>query len=253
MIRRQVMQLAILPSLKTEPPIMRIAYLEDDVESAATVCGWLREAGFDVDWFSSGVKCARAVSEERFDACILDWGVPDLPGTEVLTRLQIKLRQALPPVIFATARDSEQDVVDVLNAGADDYIVKPLSRPVLLARLQAVLRRKGAGTAAAVTQDFGRLVVDHGRRQFSVDGKVVALTERETDLALHFFQNIGRLLTRDHLIKVVWALTPDIDTRTVDVHVSTLRRKLGLMPEFGWRLVSIYGHGYRIERQKDLS
>ena len=74
---------------------------------------------------------------------------------------------------------------------------------------------------------------------------------READLALHFFRNPGRLLTRDHLIQVVWSLTPMIDTRTVDVHVSTLRRKLGLTPEFGWRLVSIYGLGYRLERQKD--
>ena len=230
---------------------MKIAYLEDDAESAVTVSGWLREAGYEVECFASGEACARAVASEHFDACLFDWMVPDLPGTEVLARLQIKLRQAMPPVIFATGRDAESDVVEVLMAGADDYIVKPLSRPVLLARLQAVLRRKGGASAASLTQDFGRLVVDHGRRQFVRDGKLLALTERETDLALHFFQNIGRLLTRDHLIKVVWALTPNIDTRTIDVHVSTLRRKVGLIPESGWRLVSIYGYGYRLERQKD--
>jgi DNA-binding response OmpR family regulator len=230
---------------------MKIAYLEDDAESAASVCGWLREAGYEVEWFDSGTKCAQAVSSGRFDVGLFDWIVPDLSGTEVLARLQIELRQSMPPVIFVTARDSEDDVVDVLSAGADDYIVKPFSRPLLLARLQAVLRRKGGVAATPPTQDFGRLVVDHGRRQFSLDGKVVTLTERETDLALHFFQNIGRLLTRDHLIQVVWSLTPNIDTRTVDVHVSGLRRKIGLAPEFGWRLVSIYGHGYRLERQKD--
>ena len=103
-----------------------------------------------------------------------------------------------------------------------------------------------------LVEDFGRLVVDHGRRQFALDGKLAFLTERETDLVLYFyfFQNIGRLLAREHLIRVVWALTPDIDTRTVDVHASALRRKIGLTPEFGWRLVSIYGYGYRLERQK---
>ena len=230
---------------------MKIAYLEDDAESAVTVSGWLRDAGYEVECFASGEACARAVACEHFDVCLFDWMVPDLPGTEVLARLQIKLRQAMPPVIFATGRDAESDVVEVLTAGADDYIVKPLSRPVLLARLQAVLRRKGGASAASLTQDFGCLVVDHGRRQFVRDGKLLALTERETDLTLHFFQNIGRLLTRDHLIKVVWALTPNIDTRTIDVHVSTLRRKIGLTPETGWRLVSIYGYGYRLERQKD--
>ena len=232
-------------------PSMRIAFLEDDAEAAAIVCGWLRDAGYEVEWFDSGVKCARAVAQERFDACLFDWGLPDLSGTEVLSRLQIKLRQSMPPVIFATGRDSEEDVVEVLMAGADDYLVKPVSRPLLLARLQAVLRRRGDAPGNASIQDFGRYVVDQARRQFSVDGQIVTLTEREADLALHLFQNIGRLLTRDHLIQVVWSLTPNIDTRTVDVHISTLRRKLSLVPEFGWRLVSIYGHGYRLERYKD--
>ncbi len=230
---------------------MRIAYLEDEAETSTDVCVWLRDAGYEVELFVSGEACARAVVGERFDALLLDWMVPDLPGSEVLARLQIKLRQAMPPVIFATGRDSEDDIVHILMAGADDYIVKPFSRPILLARLQAVLRRKGAATAASSVQDFGRLVIDFGRRQFLIEGKTVTLTEREADLALHFFRNPGRLLTRDHLIQVVWSLTPMIDTRTVDVHVSTLRRKLGLTPEFGWRLVSIYGLGYRLERQKD--
>ena len=232
---------------------MRIAYLEDDAETAACVVAWLRDAGYEVASFQRGEACARAVVAERFDAVLLDWLVPDLPGNEVLARLQIKLRQAMPPVIFATGRDSENDVVEILLAGADDYIVKPLSRPILLARLQAVLRRKGAASESSSVQEFGRLSVDFGRRQFRIEGKAVSLTERETDLALYFFRHPGRLLTRDHLIQVVWSTTPMIDTRTVDVHVSTLRRKLGLTPAFGWRLVSIYGLGYRLERQKDAA
>ena len=230
---------------------MRIAYLEDDVDSASTVCGWLREAGYEVEWFASGEKCARAASSEHFDAGLFDWTVPDLSGPEVMARLQIKLRESMIPVIFATGRDDEQDVVDVLTAGADDYLVKPFSRPLLLARLGAVLRRKGGSPSAQAVQDFGRLIVDFAKRQFSLDGETVQLTERETDLALHFFQNIGRLLTRDHLIKVVWAVNPNIDTRTVDVHASALRRKLALHPESGWRLVSIYGHGDRLERTRE--
>lgn len=230
---------------------MKIAYLEDDAEIAATVAAWLREAGHEVRCFASGVECARVVAVERYDACLFDWMVDDLAGIEVMARLRIKLRQAMPPVLFVTGRDSEQDVVEGLNAGADDYLVKPLSRSVLLARLQAVLRRHSPGSAPLEIQDFGRLVVDHGRRQITVDGRTVSMTERETDLALHFFQNIGRLLTRDYLIKVVWAMSPEVDTRTVDVHVSALRRKIGILPEFGWRLVSVYGHGYRLEKLKD--
>jgi DNA-binding response OmpR family regulator len=231
---------------------MRIAYLEDDAEYAATVNTWLREAGYDVNWFSSGLECARVVAAERYDACLLDWSVKDLAGIEVMARLRVKLLQSMPPVLFVTGRDSEQDVVEALNAGADDYLVKPFSRAILLVRLQAVLRRYVVNSGGLPQiQDFGRLVIDHGRRQVSLEGRIVSMTEREIDLALHFFQNIGRLLTRDHLIKVIWALPADIDTRTVDVHVSALRRKLGIRSEFGWRLVSVYGHGYRLERLKE--
>lgn len=232
---------------------MRIAYLEDEPDVAATVSTWLREAGHEVECFSSGVACARAVESSRFDVCLLDWMVPDLSGLEVLARLQIKLRHATPPVVFSTGRDSEEDVVGVLTAGADDYIVKPLSRPLLLARLQAVTRRQQGVAGASLQQDFGRLTVDHGRRQLALDGRLIVLTERETDLALYLFQNVGRALSRERLIQVVWSLTSDVDTRTVDVHISNLRRKLELTLESGWRLVSIYGHGYRLERERNSS
>lgn len=228
---------------------MRIAYLEDDADLAASVSVWLRDAGYEVEHFASGAECARAIESRRFDVCLFDWMLPDLLGTEVLARLQIKLRQAMPPVLFTTGRDGEADVVAVLTAGADDYLVKPLSRPLLLARLQAVMRRQNGVKGALPSQNLGRLSVDHGRRQISLDGQLLALTERETDLALYLFQNVGRALSRDRLIQVVWARTPEVDTRTVDVHVSSLRRKLKLSPEFGWRLVAIYGHGYRLERE----
>jgi two-component system response regulator RegX3 len=232
---------------------MRIAYLEDDGEVAATVTSWLRAAGYEVECFVSGAECAHAVENRRFDVCLFDWIVPDLSGREVLARLQIKLRRAMPAVIFTTGRDAEEDVVAVLNAGADDYIVKPLSRALLLARLEAVTRRQRGVVGGSLRQDFGRLRVDHARRQIVLDEQLVVLTERETDLALYLFQNVGRALSREHLIQVVWSLTPDLDTRTVDVHASSLRRKLRLNPEYGWRLVSIYGHGYRLERERSPS
>lgn len=230
-------------------PAVRIAYLEDDGDLAATVSGWLRDAGYEVEWFASGADCARAIESWPFDVCLLDWMVPDLSGPDVLARLQLKLRQAMPPVVFSTGRDGEADVVAVLTAGADDYLVKPLSRPLLLARLQAVMRRQNGVKGPLPSQSFGMLSVDHGRRQISLDGQLLVLTERETDLALYLFQNVGRALSRERLIQVVWARTPDVDTRTVDVHVSSLRRKLKLNPEFGWRLIAIYGHGYRLERE----
>jgi two-component system, OmpR family, response regulator RegX3 len=92
------------------------------------------------------------------------------------------------------------------------------------------------------------LTVDFTKRKFERDGAPVKLTEKETELALYFFGQLGVLLARSHLIKVVWGTTPDIDTRTIDVHVSHLRSKLGLLPQNGWRLISVYHHGYRLEK-----
>lgn len=180
------------------------------------------------------------------DLCLFDWMLPDMSGPDVMASL--KLKGTLPPVIFLTGRDAEEDVVQVIQAGADDYIVKPPSRSVLIARIHAVARRCSARLRPEPEQDFGALKVDFGNRQFELDGESIRLTEKETELALYFFSNVGVLLPRGHLIQVVWGSSPDIDTRTVDVHVSHLRTKLKLVPESGWRLTSVYRQGYRLER-----
>ncbi len=228
---------------------MRIAYLEDDLLIAQEVSGWLRDAGYAVMHYTDGQEFARAVERGGADACLLDWMLPGLSGPDVLCRLRLQLGAHLPPVIFLTARNGESDVVQALESGADDYLVKPFSRAVLLARLQAVLRRAGTAIPTARLR-LGDIEADCGRRLIFVRGARVELTDRETDLALHFLQNVNRLLTRDFLIQTIWGLRPEVETRTVDVHVSALRRKLGLHAESGWRLVSVYGRGYRLERAR---
>ena len=235
----------------TQPPAaaLRIAYLEDDPITAREVTEWLTQAGYAVQHFSDGQEFARAVERGTVDACLLDWMLPGLTGPDVLCRLRLQLGASVPPVIFLTGRNAEVDVVQALESGADDYLVKPLSRPVLLARLQAVLRRSGAALPTARLR-LGDIEADCARRQVFVQGSRVELTDRETDLALHFLQNVNRLLTRDFLIQTIWGLRPEVETRTVDVHVSALRRKLRLQPESGWRLVSVYGRGYRLERAR---
>ena len=230
---------------------MKIAYLEDSADFAILVRTWLQRAGYEVVWFEDGEKCARAITEAAFDLCLLDWMVPSMTGPEVMEHVKIKLRDATPPVIFTTSRDSEEDVVAILNAGADDYIVKPFSSQLLLARLQAVLRRKVADMPLEEHQDFSDLKVDFARRQFSWQGEAIALSDRELELALYFFQNLEHILTRESLTKVVWRIAPGIDTRTVDAHVSVLRKKLRLSKEYGLLLTSVYGRGYRLERVKD--
>ncbi len=227
-------------------PAMKIAFLEDDAAFAATIIEWLEQAGHDVTWFRSGRECVRALSEGRYDLCLFDWMLPDMSGPDVMASL--KLKGTLPPVVFLTGRDAEEDVVQVIQAGADDYMVKPPSRSVLVARIHAVARRCSAQLRPEPVQDFGGLRIDFDKRRFEQDGAPVRLTEKETELALYFFGRVGMLLPRGHLIQVVWGSSPDIDTRTVDVHVSHLRSKLKLVPENGWRLTSVYRQGYRLER-----
>jgi two-component system response regulator RegX3 len=227
-------------------PPMKIAFLEDDAAFAANIMEWLEQVGHEVTWFRTGRDCVRALSDQRFDLCLFDWMLPDMSGPDVMASL--KLKGTLPPVIFLTGRDAEEDVVQVIQAGADDYMVKPPSRSVLIARIHAVARRCSAQLRPEPIQDFGSIQVDFGNRRFELDGETVRLTEKETELALYFFGSVGILLPRGHLIQVVWGSSPDIDTRTVDVHVSHLRSKLKLVPEHGWRLTSVYRQGYRLER-----
>lgn len=224
---------------------MKIAFLEDNKTFAEDVLAILGGAGHDVQHFESGRQCYKAFATNTFDLCILDWEVPDMSGAEVLAGL--KLHGNSTPVIFLTAREAEEDIVQIIEAGADDYIVKPPIASVLLARINALYRRSHPNATQMQVVDYGHLVIDFAKRKFLVGGEQIKLTEKETELAMYFFGQLNVLLSRAHLTKVVWGTTPDIDTRTIDVHVSHLRSKLHLSPEYGWRLFSVYQQGYRLE------
>lgn len=225
---------------------MKIVFLEDDLGFAENTVSVLQQAGHEVEHFATGRDCLRAINENQYDLALFDWEVPDMSGLEVLQSIKIKGNH--PPVIFLTGRDAEEDVVAVIESGADDYIVKPPNAKVLNARVNALFRRTNPAEGELSVAEHGNLTVDFTKRKFEIDNNPVKLTEKETDLALYFFSQIGVLLSRSHLTKVVWGTTPDIDTRTLDVHVSHLRSKLKLLPEFNWRLISVYHQGYRLER-----
>ncbi len=226
---------------------MKIALLEDDLVFAEIVIEWLQGAGFEVDHFKTGLDFLRRYSHTHYDLCVFDWGLPDMSGPDVM--MSIKLRaNKLPPVIFFTGHAEEQDVVRVIEAGADDYVVKPASRPLLLARINALLRRINMQPGNPLLLEFGSLKFDTRLRLASMNGEHCKLTDKEFDLALYFMKNLGVLLSRSHLMQVVWGASPDIETRKIDVHVSHLRTKLKLTPAYGWKLRSIYQQGYRLER-----
>ncbi|MDD5295604.1 MAG: response regulator transcription factor [Rhodocyclaceae bacterium] len=224
---------------------VRIALLEDDPEQAEVVKRWLEQAGHDVHVFGRGMDLLRRASRESFDLYLLDWILPDVEGDEVLRRLRQE-RDVTSPVIFVTSRDAEEDVVAALQAGADDYMTKPLRRMELVSRVEAVLRRVLRPLVQPVLE-LGNYRFDLASRQAQLSGETVVLTDKEFDLALFLFRHQGQLVSRGHLLEAVWGKNANIATRTLDTHVSRLRGKLSLRPENGLRLASVYNFGYRLE------
>ena len=224
---------------------IRIALLEDDSSQSDLVRLWVTGAGHNCHVFSRGQDFMRALQRETFDLLMIDWMIPDISGIDVLTWLSANLETAAP-VLFVTARDSESDIVTALNAGADDYLVKPLRKMELLARV-AALARRGRPGAKQESLTIGAFTIDPTHHSIARNGEPVELTQKDFDLAVFLFRNIGKLLSRGHILESVWGRSAAVNTRTVDTHVSRLRSKLGLNVENGWKLTAIYQHGYRLE------
>lgn len=225
---------------------MRIVVLEDNLTQSALVSALLRGAGHDVHEFALTRDLQRFCIRESVDLYLLDWMMPDIDGETFLRWLREE-RKNNTPAIFITARDTEDDIVAGLSAGADDFIIKPISQRVLMSRIEAVLRR-------SKPRESGELLLvppyefDTTLKRLRMNEAEIELTEKEFDLALFMFRNLGRLLSRGHLLEAVWGRNPDVATRTVDTHVSRVRGKLQLRPENGYRLVPTYNFGYRLER-----
>jgi len=223
---------------------VRIALLEDDPDQAALVKLWLADAGHEVTHFATGDALLAELRHGRFDLAVLDWLVPGLTGIEVLKRM--RGQQVDLPVLFLTQYDTEEKVVEALDAGADDYVAKPAVRGVLVARVHALARRRGADTPAEV--EVGAYRTDAANRAIVMAGEPVTLTEREFELARYLLANLGKVVTRAELLKNVWRISAEgLETRTIDTHMSKLRRKLGFDGAHGIKLASIYNHGYRLE------
>jgi two-component system, OmpR family, response regulator RegX3 len=226
---------------------MRIALLEDDPAQSDIVRLWLSGAGHICHSFDRSREFMRVLARDSFDLLVLDWELPDLNGDEVLAWARANGHESVP-VLFTTARNEEQDIVAALKAGADDYLAKPLRKEELLARISALSRRSRGRVSPRAGFCVGEFEIDPDRRLVLRDGQTIGLTQKDFDLAAFLFRNVGNLVSRGHILETVWGRSPDLNTRTVDTHISRLRTKLGLVPERGWRLSAIYQHGYRLEQ-----
>lgn len=231
---------------------MRLAVLDDDRALCAHVASALRGAGHSCFEFYSGEALRRALRRESFDLLILDWELPDLSGIDLLAWVRSTLPSP-PPVIMLTGRSDDSDIVSGLDTGADDYVTKPVQLPVLKARVEALLRRSYGEVGAPKVESFGDHVFDPMAKTISVRGEPIDVTAKEYGLALQLFRNLNRPLSRSHLMESVWGRNPDIPSRTLDAHVSQIRNRLGLRPENGLRLASVYSFGYRLETLESMT
>ncbi len=230
--------------LSTDSPV-KIAFLEDDPVFSADICRELKARHYEVTHFETGHACLSHLVNHHHDICLFDWQLPDMAGTEVMARL--KKINRMPPVIFMTGNDAEEDVAQVLMAGADDYIIKPPVMAVLHARIQALLRRLKEREQPVHKEQIGHLSIDYSNKVILLNGAPVALTGTEAILAFDLFMQRGRVVARQHLYSLLGIEDVAIDTRRLDVHISHLRSKLALNAANGWRLTSIYQRGYRLE------
>ena len=224
---------------------MRILHLDDDPLQLEIVRNWLHSEGHEVVSVPQGAQALEAIRTARFDLAVLDWSVPDISGEEVLRR--VREQDANFPVMFATANEREQEVAHILALGADDYLVKPLRRIEFLARLNALARRAAVGSASAA-DSLVPYELHRDPRAISVEGRVVRMSARMTDLAFHLFEKRGELVTRKEIFRRVWGLSKTLESRTIDTFVSRLRTALELDGRHGWRIVAVYQHGYRLEK-----
>lgn len=226
---------------------MRIAVLDDDPSITDLVAAALRAAGHTCHAYNDGKRLMHELHRESFDLLVVDWMMPEISGYELLRWLRGTLNQRVP-VIFVTARDAEADIVAALEAGADDYMVKPVRATELVARANAIFRRTYKPENQESLVEFGAYRFDIRAGVVTISGKPIELTQKEFNLALLFFRNIGRPLSRGHILEMVWGRDLDIPSRTMDTHVSRIRNKLDLRPENGFRLAPVYSYGYRLER-----
>ncbi|WP_343737557.1 response regulator transcription factor [Achromobacter sp.] len=225
---------------------MKIASLEDDLDQARRIQQVLTAAGYACTSYHQSRDLLAALRTETYDLVLLDWHLPDIDGDDVVRWLRTHIGARIP-VIFLTNRSAEDDLVEGLRAGADDYIVKPMRPLELLARVAALLRRSQIAEPVDQTIEVARYRVDPAARAISLDDVAIPLAPKEFELALLFFRNVGRLMSRDVLAECVWNREIPATSRTLDTHLSNIRQKLQLRPQHGVRLISSYALGYRLE------
>ena len=220
--------------------------VEDDSNIRELVVYTLESTGFQARGFEDGSSFLEALALETPELVLLDIMLPGEDGMELLRKLKASKKTREIPVIMVTAKGAEYDKVKGLDAGADDYVTKPFGMMELISRIKAVLRRSANGNISSeATFEIGEIRLNPKKHEVTVHGEVVNLTLKEYELLKRLMKNSNIVLTRDQLLEDIWGYDFDGETRTVDVHVRTLRQKLG---DAGEQIETVRGVGYRMSR-----
>ena len=227
--------------------VSSVLVVEDDETIGSVLASSLSGQGHDVVWHRTGQGALKAAEQTNFALVLLDLGLPDLDGIQVCRRL--RAARPFTVLVMLTARTEEMDVVLGLEAGADDYLTKPVRLGELLARVRAHLRRAGPADPDTQPTSVGDLMIDPASRRVSVAGHELALRAKEFDLLTRLAATPGVAVSRHALMTEVWDENWYGPTKTLDVHIASLRRRLASMAELGSvpRIATLRGHGYRLE------
>ena len=223
-----------------------IAVVEDDLTFASEMEEFLGAAGYTVSSYDSSQKFLVALRQSECDLLIVDWSIPDLSGIEVLEYIR-KFHPDMPAIML-TARAENIDIVRGLEAGADDYVAKPVDPDVLAQRIKSLLRRsKGEVKNVSENVILGRYLLRPSTSTIYLGDEEIVVPKREFDMAMLFFTNPNRLLSRQYLAATLWGKVVDYQSRTIDTHVARLRKNLKLDPTSGISLNALYGFGYTLQ------
>lgn len=220
-----------------------IFILEDDDSIRKLINYSLKSQGFEVQDFPLPSLFWQALETQTPDLLLLDIMLPEEDGISILKKLRSNPKTSTIPVIMLTAKDSEYDIVTGLDAGADDYVTKPFGMMALVSRIKAVLRRYEKSDSKKEVLEAGGITIDENQHTVFAGSQQIFLTVKEFDLLALLIKNRGNVLTREQLLESIWEVSTDIESRTIDVHIRTLRAKLG---EYEKNIETIRGVGYKL-------
>lgn len=221
---------------------MRILLAEDDVSQADSIKAWLEMDGYNIDWVERGDHAILAIEQHQYDCILLDRGLPQSTGDEILKVIRFKQNET--PVIFITARDSIDDRVDGLDLGANDYLVKPFSLEELSARVRSQLRQKQSSISHQI--HYANLVLDTQAKSLTVEGELINITAKEYQLLHKLMLKPEHIVTREQLEESLYAWGDEIGSNAIEVYIYQLRKKIG-----SHLIKTIRGLGYRMNQDAE--